>query len=480
MVFADPLNRATSPIVFEQIASLPFEDSHVRQISHDTTKSIRLPLLAPEIIVQSPTTQICSAHEEVNDTAQLVDESRPMDHTRQGTIDDTIRQRYSAHYNSSVRSSVISATTNDDSAGRLEDYGDIPIDKIDRYGFYPEKQQRRVSAATLDAARARSQTLRRKNTLARDTLKRASMNLGITIPTDYMELPRHDAVSTEKEVERSQKWRSMAVRKNPSSPFMFKVNAKLVNRVYKGIPDCWRSSAWHSFVSRTSTVTEWEFLRMYEQHSELPCEQDGQIDLDVPRTISGHVLFRRRHEGGQRLLFRVLHAIALQFPETGYVQGMASIAATLLCYFPEDQAFVMLARLWTNRGLTALYEPGFPRLIDAFAALEVQMKTSQVGRHLLKIGCQPMAWATRWYLTLFHISLPFRTQLRVWDLYMLYNPKELGDQFKVLEATTLALIEGIENVLLGSDFEEAMRILTSPVEVRNDDRLMQAIRRKMR
>ena len=67
----------------------------------------------------------------------------------------------------------------------------------------------------------------------------------------------------------------------------------------------------------------------------------------------------------QRLLFRVLHAMALYLPDTGYVQGMAALAATLLCYYEEDKAFVMLVRLWMHRGLEKLYESGFSGLMDA-------------------------------------------------------------------------------------------------------------------
>ena len=72
----------------------------------------------------------------------------------------------------------------------------------------------------------------------------------------------------------------------------------------------------------------------------------------------------------QRLLFRVLHAMSLYLPETGYVQGMAALAATLLCYYEEDRAFVMLVRLWMHRGLERLYESGFAGLMDALEEFE--------------------------------------------------------------------------------------------------------------
>ena len=95
-----------------------------------------------------------------------------------------------------------------------------------------------------------------------------------------------------------------------------------------------------------------------------------QIDLDVPRTINRHIMFRRRYRGGQRLLFRVLHSLSIYFPETGYVQGMASLAATLLCYFDEEKCFVMLVRMWQLRGLDRLYGPGFEGLMAALREFE--------------------------------------------------------------------------------------------------------------
>jgi len=81
-------------------------------------------------------------------------------------------------------------------------------------------------------------------------------------------------------------------------------------------------------------------------------------------------MFRKRYRGGQRLLFRVLHAISLYFPETGYVQGMASLAATLLCYYDEERCFVMMVRLWRFRGLERLYQPGFAGLMDTLGDFE--------------------------------------------------------------------------------------------------------------
>jgi hypothetical protein len=44
---------------------------------------------------------------------------------------------------------------------------------------------------------------------------------------------------------------------------------------------------------------------------------------------------------------------------------MASLAATLLCYYDEEKTFIMLVRLWQERGMAKLYEAGFPGLMAA-------------------------------------------------------------------------------------------------------------------
>ena len=153
---------------------------------------------------------------------------------------------------------------------------------------------------------------------------------------------------------------------------------KLISRVWKGIPDCWRSAAWYAFLAASAAQHPQHHLRETDAYltaefrrlQAVASPDDVQIDLDVPRTVNGHVMFRRRYRGGQRLLFRVLHAVALYFPTVGYVQGMASLVATLLCYFDEERAFVMAVRLWRYRGLEALYKPGFAGLIGALGDFE--------------------------------------------------------------------------------------------------------------
>jgi hypothetical protein len=64
--------------------------------------------------------------------------------------------------------------------------------------------------------------------------------------------------------------------------------------------------------------------------------------------------------------------MSLHYPSPGYVQGMAALVATLLAYYDEEHAFVMLVRLWELRGLGKLYRAGFGGLMEALGEFETR------------------------------------------------------------------------------------------------------------
>ncbi|KAF3491195.1 GTPase activating protein [Arthroderma uncinatum] len=336
-----------------------------------------------------------------------------------------------------------------------------------------------------------------------------------------------------KEWEREDKWRKMAkltskTKDGSGMTFEFDVSStKVIERTWKGIPDSWRATAWHAFLAasakkRPDSPTEAELIKKFNELQIYPSPDDVQIDIDVPRTINSHIMFRRRYRGGQRLLFRVLHAMSLYFPETGYVQGMAALAATLLAYYDEENAFVMLVRLWQFRGLDRLYREGFAGLMEALNSFEKDwLGSGEVAEKLTELGIPPTAYGTRWYLTLFNYSIPFAAQLRVWDVFMLLgdsgefiHPSEsantngngnanvngnancnsnghtndavsgpahpvanpFGKSLDILHATSAALIDGMRDIILESDFENAMKVLTSWVPINDIELFMRVAR----
>lgn len=103
------------------------------------------------------------------------------------------------------------------------------------------------------------------------------------------------------------------------------------------------------------------------------------------------------------------------------------------------------------------------------------------------------AYGTRWYLTLFNLSIPFAAQLRVWDVFLLLgnNSSTSGDsasepseateppktgEYDVLHAASAALAQALREVLLDSDFENAMKALTSSIPIQDEDLLLKVMK----
>ncbi|KFZ13775.1 hypothetical protein V502_06445 [Pseudogymnoascus sp. VKM F-4520 (FW-2644)] len=326
----------------------------------------------------------------------------------------------------------------------------------------------------------------------------------LTLPHGLADITEVDERTTaaeatkKREWARSEKWRRMAKLVNSGTggegmEFEFDVaNPKLIDRTWKGIPDMWRATAWRCFLNASAkkvegSPTEASLIEAFQRLVAEGSADDVQIDMDVPRTINSHIMFRKRYRGGQRLLFRVLHCLALYFPDTGYVQGMASLAATLLCYYDEETTFIMCVRLWTLRGLDKLYAHGFAGLMSALDEFQVDwMRGHDVSRQLDELDIGPTAYGTRWYLTLFNYSIPFASQLRVWDVFMLLGDSEpsvlatperpFQHGLDVLHACSCALIDGTREILLDSDFDNAMKVLTSWVPIKDEALFMRVAR----
>jgi hypothetical protein len=112
-----------------------------------------------------------------------------------------------------------------------------------------------------------------------------------------------------KEIQREEKWRKMAKVVQSGADkggMLFEFDThdpKLIARTWKGIPDRWRATAWYSFLAASAkknkdSPTDEELIEsFYELQTESSAE-DMQIDVDVPRTINRHIMFRRRYRGG--------------------------------------------------------------------------------------------------------------------------------------------------------------------------------------
>lgn len=108
---------------------------------------------------------------------------------------------------------------------------------------------------------------------------------------------------------REEKWRKMGrvtSRQGKGGGMVFEFDTKdrkLISRTWKGIPDRWRATAWHAFLSASArrnkdSATDEELTESFHALQDESSADDVQIDVDIPRTINNHIMFRRRYRGG--------------------------------------------------------------------------------------------------------------------------------------------------------------------------------------
>ena len=182
---------------------------------------------------------------------------------------------------------------------------------------------------------------------------------------------KEKAIRIEKEAERLQKWVKMMKR------WKFTLSnrkEKLKRRLRKGIPDAVRGKVWMDLME--IEASKWrkshpikKLTGMVEKGEvkELTLED---IEKDIDRTFPSHVLFEKKNSPGQISLRNLLRWYAALDPETGYCQGMAFIAAMLLTYMQEEDAFYTLVAI-LNRPTAPLRETYLPDMIATQRALSV-------------------------------------------------------------------------------------------------------------
>ncbi|KAM6308338.1 uncharacterized protein AAHN32_002751 [Aegotheles albertisi] len=242
------------------------------------------------------------------------------------------------------------------------------------------------------------------------------------------ELPTRTALEEkqkQQEIERVDKWLKMLKKWSK-----YRNSDKMCRRVYKGIPLQVRGQVWSLLldIEKMKKENEGKYEQMKEQAKSFSSEIK-QIDLDVNRTFRNHIMFRDRYGVKQQALFHVLSAYSVYNTEVSYCQGMSQIAAILLMYLNEEDAFWALAQLLTNQrhAMHGFFIPGFPKL-QRFQAHHEQILSKlfpKLKKHMDKEQMTTGIYTTKWFLQCFIDRTPFTLTLRLWDIYILEGERVL-------------------------------------------------------
>ncbi|XP_066509605.1 USP6 N-terminal-like protein isoform X2 [Hoplias malabaricus] len=260
----------------------------------------------------------------------------------------------------------------------------------------------------------------------------------------------------------------------------YKNTDKMMKRVYKGIPLKLRGQAWSLLldVDKVKKENDGKYEKMKEQ-AKVYSTEIKQIDLDVLRTFRNHIMFKDRLGVKQQSLFHVLTAYSVYNTEVSYCQGMSQIAAMLLMYMNEEDAFWALSQLLTNQkhAMHGFFIPGFPKL-QRFQNHHDQLLSKlmpKLKKHLDKEQMSTGIYSTKWFLQCFIDRTPFTLTLRLWDIFILEGEKMLT----AMAYTTLKLHK---KRLLKMSLEELREFLQEKIAESfdfNDDTVIEQLQISM-
>lgn len=273
------------------------------------------------------------------------------------------------------------------------------------------------------------------------------------------------------ESERSQKWLKMTKHWDEFYP-----GEKLTKRVYKGIPEAMRGHVWCQLLdlprlkAEQSGIYETMKKRAYDWSPDI-----RQIDLDVNRTYRNHITFWKRFDVKQQALFNILAAYSMYNTEVGYCQGMSQIAALLLMYMNEEDAFWALSALLSHKrhSMHGFFIPGFPKLLrfQAHHDKVLQRFLPHVKRHIDNKEMHVSFYTIKWFMQCFLDRVPFVLSLRLWDIYVLEGER-------LLVAMSYNIFKMHQRQILKMDCEDLMGFFQQRLEKDfgfDDDKVIESL-----
>ncbi|XP_037702613.1 small G protein signaling modulator 3 isoform X2 [Choloepus didactylus] len=223
---------------------------------------------------------------------------------------------------------------------------------------------------------------------------------------------------------------------------------KLRSLVRAGIPHSMRPQLWMrlSGALQKKRSSELSYREIVKNSSDDETITAKQIEKDLLRTLPGNACFARAGSIGVARLRRTLRALAWLYPEIGYCQGTGMVAACLLLFLEEEDAFWMMC---------AIVEDLLPASYFSTSLLGVQTD-QRVLRHLIvqylprldkllqEHDIELSLITLHWFLTAFASVVHVRLLLRIWDLFFYEGSL-------VLFQTTLGMLRLKEEELIQSE-----------------------------
>ena len=146
-----------------------------------------------------------------------------------------------------------------------------------------------------------------------------------------------------------------------------------------------------------------------------------QIEKDLTRTFENEHT-RVNSPVGKACLRRILGAYSISNSSIGYCQSMNFLAACLLMYLEEEDAFWMLS-VFCEDLAAGYYSPGLPGLQVDMRVLQELLRSIHPELHALLQDLEvPLDLiCSQWLMGLFSMNLPLETLFLLWDALILHG-----------------------------------------------------------
>ncbi|PVU89524.1 hypothetical protein BB561_005295 [Smittium simulii] len=217
------------------------------------------------------------------------------------------------------------------------------------------------------------------------------------------------------------------------SSYDIKKSQKFQTLAKNGLPNVMRPQIYWHLLNIQSVYGEilngTGFIDEYNNFCDAECDSVLQevIERDLPRSFPNHAYFYDESCQGIQKLRRILRAYVRYNPEVGYCQGMNQVAGVLLILgMPEVETFWSLAALLDTYMLD-YFTPTLAQLRVHAAVFDLLLfdHNKKLATHLQEGGCESLMYVTPWFMTVFTMSLPWESALRVWDWFIFRGTKIL-------------------------------------------------------
>ncbi|XP_074647202.1 small G protein signaling modulator 3 homolog isoform X2 [Tubulanus polymorphus] len=144
-----------------------------------------------------------------------------------------------------------------------------------------------------------------------------------------------------------------------------------------------------------------------------------QIEKDLLRTMPSNACFCNINSTGIPRLRRVLRSLAWLYPDIGYCQGTGMIAASLLLFMEEEEAFWMMCSIIEDLLPASYYSSTLigvqadqrvlrQLIISFLPETDLILKENDIELALISL---------HWFLTAFASVVHMKVLLRLWDLF---------------------------------------------------------------